>query len=88
MSSRVIPLACRVVRSRPGDAELELEYEVHEYLRFESVSVRETEREVEIIVKGRLDPPDGGWSAYGEPERRTVALKEPLGSRGLSGSEV
>jgi hypothetical protein len=66
-------------------AEITVLCAVHEYLTVERVSVRETEHEVRVTIVGRLDPPSGGWTSYGEKEPQRIKLERPLGDRVLLG---
>lgn len=53
------------------------------YERLARIDVRETASQVFVTVVARLDPPAGGWFAYGEAQQETVRLAAPLGDRAL-----
>jgi hypothetical protein len=53
------------------------------YERLARIDVRETASQVFVTVVARLDPPAGGWFAYGEAQQATVVLEAPLGDRAL-----
>jgi hypothetical protein len=68
-------------RDRP---ELRIGFELHEYLADDAVQVDEDDQRVAISVDASLQAPEGGWTATGVPQERTIPLAAPLGDRQLT----
>jgi hypothetical protein len=78
------PVAWQLLAAPPDRPELRIGFEPHEYLVDDAVHVHEDDQRVAISVMARLQAPEGGWTATGEPQERTIPLSAPLGDRQLT----
>jgi len=68
----------------PDATELRIGFSlVARYESLARIDVRETASQVFVTVLSRFEPPAGGWFAYAEAHKATVALEAPLGDRAL-----
>ena len=63
----VIGIPWNLVYAPADRAEVIITYDLHDYLTLERTAVEESDDQVKVTVYGRLDPPQGGWTALGHP---------------------
>jgi hypothetical protein len=78
------PVAWQLLAAPPDRPQLRIGFELHEYLVDDAVQVHEDDERVAISVEASLRAAEGGWTATGVPQERTIPLAAPLGDRQLT----